>query len=230
MKKRISHHFTLILLILMFGCGGDDLPDAELTVTGTVMNPDGGRVSAATIMIINANTNKQVAIGKTDTLGRFAIQIGPGNYVAYARGEQREERLITKLEGMTQPFTIATDGLIPRMTIQMYNIVRIRSMCELPEQELQKHEDKKGLIALFSTQKFRELGIKEGQVVKVTNLSSQQDIVVYAFPSDNILCEMSVSPVIVQKLLSPYGSQQETRSSPVFVSAEVSITASELFR
>ena len=231
MKKRILCHFTPVLLILALGgCGSDELPDEELTVTGVVMNPDGGRVSAVTVMIVDANTNKQVAIGKTDSAGRFAIQIVPGNYMAYAKGQQREDRITTKLEGMSKPFTIAADGLTPRMMIQLYDIVLIRTMCELSADEINKHADKKGLIALFSTQKFRELGIKEGQLVKVINLSTRQDIVVYAFPSDSILCEMSVPSAIVQKLLSPYSTQQGERSSPISVSLEVSIAAPELFR
>jgi formylmethanofuran dehydrogenase subunit D len=230
--KRTLNHLTPFLLILAFafGCGSDELPDEELTVTGVVMNSDGGRVNAATVIIVDVNTNKQAAIGKTDTLGRFAIQIVPGNYLAYARGEQLQDRQTIKLEGMTKPFTIGENQLIPRMTVQTYNIVQIRSMCPLSEEQIQAHADKKGLIALFSTQKFKELGIKEEQRVKVTNLSTRQDIVVYAFQSDSILCEMSVPSAIVQKLLSPYSTQQGERSSPISVSLEVSIAAPELFR
>lgn len=230
MQNKILSVFMLLSLIFVLGCGGDELPDEELTVTGVVMNPDGGRVSSATIMIVDAGSNKQAAIGQTDSAGRFAIQISPGNYIAYARGEQTEGRITQKMEGMTAPFSITTDEVTPRMTLQLYNIVRIRTMCNLTEEEVNEHEDKKELIAFFSRQKFRELGIKEGQIVKVENLSTRRDIVVYAFKSDQILCEMSVPPVVVGKLTGPFGRQDEDESTVISVSIEVSIVAPELFR
>ena len=103
-------------------------------------------------------------------------------------------------------------------------------MCNLTEEEVNEHEDKKELIAFFSRQKFRELGIKEGQIVKVENLSTRRDIVVYAFKSDEILCEMSVPPVVVEKLVGPFGRQDEDESAVISVSIDVSVVAPELFR
>jgi hypothetical protein len=221
----------MALTVFAFGCGDVELPDEELTATGVVMDPDGGRVNGATVMIIDAHTNKQAVIGRTDSNGRFAIQIAPGDYTAYARASRQEGSVTRKLEGMTEPFTITANGVIPRMTIQLYTIVQIRTMCELKAEEIEAHADKKELIVFFSAQKFRELGIKEEQIVKITNLSTRQDIVVYAFQSDSILCEVSLPPVVVQKLLSPFGRGSSTQPSDVIsVSLEVSIAAPELFR
>ena len=115
MPNKILSVFMCFSLIFVLGCGGAELPDEELTVTGVVMNPDGGRVSCATVMIVDAGTNRQTAIGQTDSSGRFAIQISPGNYIAYARGEQTQGRTTQKMEGMTAPFAITIDEVTPRM-------------------------------------------------------------------------------------------------------------------
>ena len=219
----------LVSIIIVSGCGSDELPPEELTVTGIVMQPDGGQVNGATVLITDANTIKQVAIGRTDTQGRFAIRISPGNYIAFARGERKDGSSKRQMEGMSELFRITPEGALPRMTVQLYDIVLIRSICPLTEEEVEAHAEKKGLVAFFSTQKFRELGIKEGQIVKINNRSTRQDIVVYAFQADSILCEASVPSVIIEKLFAPYAASSSS-ANMISTSLEVSITAPELFR
>ena len=187
-------------------------------ISGIAVDYDGKRVNGATILVVNAATRKQTAIGRTDGSGKFAIQVDLGTYQLYARKEN--------MEGLTQEVTLTDEQPAPRITILLYQKVRIRTLCEISEEERTKHEDKKDLIAAFSTQKFRELGIREGDLVKVNN-ASYRDIVVYALHSDEILCEMSAPKVILQKLVPEHANQYKP---PISVYLEVSIASPELFR
>lgn len=218
MNQRIICYLLFIFFLFSFGCGENDLPE-EPMITGIVMDSDGKRVNVATILVVDAATRKQTAIGRTGSNGIFAIQVEIGTYRVYARKEN--------MEGVAKEVTLTGDQLTPRITILLYEKVTIRTLCEISEEERKQHQDKKDLIATFSTQKFRELGIREGDLVKVTNHSYRQDVVVYALHSDRILCEMSAPKVILQKLLPEYINLEKT---PISVFLEVSIASPELFR
>jgi hypothetical protein len=218
MNLKILCYLLFIFIPFSFGCSEDDLP-AEPMISGIAVDYDGKRVSSATILVVNAAKRKQTAIGRTDSNGRFAIQVEFGTYQVYARKE--------KMEGITQEVTLTSDQLTSKITILLYEKVNIRTLCQISEEERNQHQDKKDLIAAFSTQKFRELGIREGDLVKVINASYNRDIVVYALHSDAILCEMSAPRVILQKLLPEYLNLDKT---PISVYLEVSIASPELFR
>ena len=129
------------------------------------------------------------------------------------------------MEGLTQEVTLTKEQFTTKITILLYEKVNIKTVCQISDEERNQHEDKKDLIAAFSTQKFRELGIREGDLVKIN--SSYRDVVVYALHSDRILCEMSAPKVILQKLLPEYTNLEKT---PISVFLEVSIASPELFR
>jgi len=217
MNLRVICYLLFIFFLFSIGCGANDLPE-EPMIAGIAVDFDGKRVGAATILVVNAATRKQTAIGRTDSNGKFAIQVEVGTYRLYARKE--------KLEGVTQEVTLTNDQLTSRITILLYEKVNIKTLCQIPEEERNQHQDKKDLIAAFSTQKFRELGIREGDLVKIAN-SSYRDIVVYALHSDEILCEMSAPKVILQKL---FPEQTNLERRPISVYLEVSIASPELFR
>ena len=217
MNQRVICYLLFIFLLFSIGCGTNDLPE-EPMIAGIAVDFDGKRVGAATILVVNAATRKQTAIGRTDSNGKFAIQVEVGTYRLYARKE--------KLEGVTQEVTLTNDQLTSRITILLYEKVNIKTLCQISDEERNQHQDKKDLIAAFSTQKFRELGIREGDLVNIAN-SSYRDVVVYVLHSDEILCEMSAPKVILQKL---FPEQTNLERRPISVYLEVSIASPELFR
>ena len=191
----------LLLALFAFGCGDDDDDDAAAgpSVTGTVIDPEGSTVRDATILIVDA-ANKQVGIGQSDRSGKFSIEVSDGTYTAFARGEFRIGTTTTPLEGMSEQFTMAA-GSSPKVTIQMRQLVEVNTICLLSDADIQAHADKNGLLAFFSAQKFNELGVKEGQLVFIEDrFRDERSIVVSAFQSDSILCELLVPAEVGRKL------------------------------